>query len=670
MREEAPLPRAAVSITPLRKQALLVEARRNRVEWVDASSPYRTLINGVGSTSSWNAIEKLLASSNGGKADYSSQTDLDSLPGSNDRQPEDEDDTSSGVRDGMDLLRKARACASMKSAVGIVSTLYSGIPVREIEERVARQMMSQLSADDVKSILAGSQLHSQKEREAVIASGLKNLTVAQKAAAGHQVFIQRLRSPEAAELVQGMKYFVSSLENSIQTKLAEQADKSQIASETAASIHTYLDKTTKLLKAHVLWQKDDVDEFELNGKLAMESFLFQKFHKALWSLTCDSEGDKNVGDKIQSLQFITWENFDIKCLSGKDVNLSPDAAPTDLEEGTTAPPSPVDTWSVTLDALRFVDAQWSPTAKLVLFVEAYRGVSATLCAAMSKGELPGADDSLPALILAILHAKPENVVSNLAFVQEFVRPDLLRGEPGYVLTSALSAIQFIMDVKDSSSLTISPGEFSQGLAKCTAEIEKREEKTKKGEARVAERNEFAAGSADLETTMDTKHETSKRSTKGYKEISARDVRAARVQGEDVTLEWALRWQATNNPINEARGTMSQDGSADDERSSSNWSQSRFGPAAVYSLPQGFTRTYSFLGVQPDDIRISDIPTLLDEYHQLVRVCETLLTEKNAELAAEHKRRLKMARDQLESDAAAAAVNVPWKSSTDYKQVSS
>jgi len=83
-------------------------------------------------------------------------------------------------------------------------------------------------------------------------------------------------------------------------------------------------------------------------------------------------------------------------------------------------------------------------------------------------------------------------------------------------------------------------------------------------------------------------------------------------------------------------------------------------STMYSLPQDFSRTYSYLGVQPEDIRISDIPTLLHEYNQLVHLCENLLTEKSAELAAEHKRRLKSARDQLESNA--AAVDFPMRKS--------
>jgi hypothetical protein len=43
-----------------------------------------------------------------------------------------------------------------------------------------------------------------------------------------------------------------------------------------------------------------------------------------------------------------------------------------------------------------------------------------------------------------------------------------------------------------------------------------------------------------------------------------------------------------------------------------------------SLPDGFKRSYQFLATEPDDIRMSDIPALLEEYRMLVRTTEMLL----------------------------------------------
>jgi len=174
---------------------------------------------------------------------------------------------------------------------------------------------------------------------------------------------------------------------------------------------------------------------------------------------------------VESLQFISWEHLDIPIhlnTASKETSSAASSSSDTVKD--------YDAWSIAVDALWFVDAQWSPTAKLVLLVEAYIGIMESITAKIQQQEqqsvLPGADDSLPALILAILQARPENVMSNLQFAQMLTRPELLREELGYVLTSVFSAIHFIMEIKDSSSLTISQEEFTLGLSKCIEENKK------------------------------------------------------------------------------------------------------------------------------------------------------------------------------------------------------
>lgn len=707
------MPRATtpIIITPLRKQALLVEARRNRVEWVDESaSPYKVAGSTTSSRKQW--IELFLKESDEGLPSSSSsqhqpcQEDVikgDTSKPSSTTNPSvalEYDNTDDD--DGLDLLRKSRVCAAMKSAITIVSTLYSDIPASKIEERIVRQMMSQLSTKDVKAILSSSSKKKKKnEMKDTTALLTQKLPVLLKSTSGYDAFIQWLRSPEAADLVQELKHFVSSLEASTSKKLQipkeqqqqeqqHQKHKSQVAVETAASIHAFLDKQTQNLKSHVLWQTESDEEFHLNCKIPMETFLFQKLYKILWKLTCDTESDSHVADKIQSLQFISWEHLDIpypttttttansKVESSSSVTTAEEAHHND------------DAWSVSLDALRFVDAQWSPTAKLVLLVEAYRGITTALTANIQQQQkeqsvLLGADDSLPALILAILQAKPDNVMSNLQFIQTMARPDLLRGELGYVLTSVFSAIHFIMDIKDSSSLTISQEEFALGLSK-SLEEHKKNNKRSSNEGQNREDASIFGTSTDLldaavESSSAIEDKNGERrqtvaSAKEHIEITPRDIRRARNEGENIDLEWALRYQAaaaaSRREQSSPMGEGVDESSNHDANNGSRFEQEKNGSTAsstterpfsatsmIYNaLPQGFTRTYSFLGVPPEDIRVSDIPLLLHEYNQLVRVCENLLSEKNAKLVAEHKRRLKTVREQLESEA--AAVDFPRK----------
>ncbi len=386
---------------------------------------------------------------------------------------------------------------------------------------------------------------------------------------------------------------------------------------------------------------------------------------------------------VESLQFISWEHLDIPIhlnTASKETSSAASSSSDTVKD--------YDAWSIAVDALWFVDAQWSPTAKLVLLVEAYIGIMESITAKIQQQEqqsvLPGADDSLPALILAILQARPENVMSNLHFAQMLTRPELLREELGYVLTSVFSAIHFIMEIKDSSSLTISQEEFTLGLSKCIEENKKM-----KGNSYDKKSGENSAGltsstrgtdsvsvgslmAPTLDNNANANSQLESTQTTHGGEISPRDIRIARKRGEVIDLDWALRHQAAVGTSDQPSVLIS-DGTAYEVNHSNCNATDKItkevntaittmdcpisATSMIHnSLPQGFSRTFSFLGVPPEDIRVIDIPLLLHEYNQLVRVCENLLSEKNAKLVAEHKCRLKTVHDQLKSDAAATTTH--------------
>jgi hypothetical protein len=824
---------------------------------------------------------------------------------------------------GTALLCRARACASLKSAVEVVGTMYAGLSAKNAEQRIARQLMSQVNSKEVKDLLASAK-EAQQQQQALIqtaatdttSSGTtdataptpsmsnttdtseddtawktttntttsssysasahppgsimtltQNLSVTRKAADGYDVFVQRLRSPEAAELVQGMKYFVTSLERTIQLHVNEITSKaecqqannakvgggggangstatsghsflplqragsmnkqklvqgltqfvasswdsnkrgvaggsstepeirlydssvsepppehtnntvrnveknknpslhrqqhppppekdlfslhkkeeySSVCHEAASSIQSFVQKHTASLKTHLLWQNDSPDEFELQAKIAMETFLFQKFHQTLWDLTEDGASDEEMADQLESLQFITWKHLDIKCLLSNNAAMSNNASlpvvppkcttvageeneassssntkdepTTDTKTDTDTNvhvnaveaakqqqqqqhpssdkalermiPVPSDQWSIPVNALRFLNAQWSPTSKLVLIMKAYRGVSAALCTAMPPGELPGADDTLPTLILALLHAQPIHIVSNLAFIQSFARPDLLRGEPGYVLTSLISALQFLRELKDASSLTICPDAFAEGLRQCQASL-----KAKRGKTTTNNTNmNSSSGGASIRSKLDEYNDeeetsdylaedndgTDKASSSRRRPVSVLELRQARLNGEEVCLEWAAKWQqdraaaaglSSDNPLvlHSPGSTGSMGGAFLTTKTKKSQSSDSFGSMLSASagggnggigIGNGSTHThtprnYSYLGVPPEDVRVVDVPILLEEYHELVRFCESLLNTRNSELVAEQKRQKKALRDKLERSAAAA-----------------
>jgi cellobiose phosphorylase len=116
-------------------------------------------------------------------------------------------------------------------------------------------------------------------------------------------------------------------------------------------------------------------------------------------------------------------------------------------------------------------------------------------------------------------------------------------------------------------------------------------------------------------------------------IPVQEVRAARLRGDVVDMEWALRWQAQQQQEEgEAAPTVS---SSKHKRTSSN-NTVLVDEFLTEGLPTGFTRNYSFLATRPDDVRMADLPRLLSEYRMLVHTTESLLAERMTKHAAERK----------------------------------
>jgi Vacuolar sorting protein 9 (VPS9) domain len=78
---------------------------------------------------------------------------------------------------------------------------------------------------------------------------------------------------------------------------------------------------------------------------------------------------------------------------------------------------------------------------------------------------PGADDVLPLLILTVKHSNPENLFSELKYLNTYLEPSQLDSEGGYLLTQFASAVKFLENA-DSTVLSISPSEFESSLRRC------------------------------------------------------------------------------------------------------------------------------------------------------------------------------------------------------------
>lgn len=143
----------------------------------------------------------------------------------------------------------------------------------------------------------------------------------------------------------------------------------------------------------------------------------------------------------------------------------------------------------------------------------------------------------------------------------------------------------------------------------------------------------------------------------YVPIPIGEVRAARLRGEEIYTWARRRWMeekrgtaaGSNNDFMSACARNMTQGT--DAQLSQN-QQQRQRPR-VLPLPKGFIRTYNYVSTDPDDIRMSDIPSLLNEYRMLVLGLETFLTDQTTRQNEYRKEEIERTRSRLEMDASEA-----------------
>jgi len=210
----------------------------------------------------------------------------------------------------------------------------------------------------------------------------------------------------------------------------------------------------------------------------------------------------------------------------------------------------------------------------------------------------GADDVLPALIFSLIRAKPGHILSDLRFVELFgtgieISPvsgggsdvdggcnsngngTILGGEAGYAFTNLCGAIQFVeglrLDKAETngfgsrvitddgngeslpesmiSQLSISAKDWKEGLEKCRLKVTESRRCMEVAKVTVAIKTDSSDGTDRVvvnslgrchvnevaTTTTITPNLT-------IPEIPVREIRAARLSGQEINIEWVKRWQ--------------------------------------------------------------------------------------------------------------------------------
>jgi len=223
----------------------------------------------------------------------------------------------------------------------------------------------------------------------------------------------------------------------------------------------------------------------------------------------------------------------------------------------------------------------------------------------------------------MIGAKPSQLVLNVRFLELFATKDEMKGETGYAFTLFSSSLQFLkyLDLNPNlekqgleqplhSGLSISDAELLQGLEKWRV----------KTTHDPSSYEEFNSAKSVLHT-------------RGPFFLSPVALREARSRGECINLQWARKWEG----LQRQTSVLSLPGD-----------ESRQGLSEVPpSLPDNFSRAYSYLATDAKDIKLSDIPALLKEYEMLVYATEALLAERTSTMNRVRKQEADQRRAALE-----------------------
>lgn len=88
----------------------------------------------------------------------------------------------------------------------------------------------------------------------------------------------------------------------------------------------------------------------------------------------------------------------------------------------------------------------------------------------SGSEVASADQFLPILIYVILRANPDNLLSNIEYIQRFRRPEKLEGEAAYYLSSLSGAVSFIETLDAAGLSDITREEFEHNVEAAISDL--------------------------------------------------------------------------------------------------------------------------------------------------------------------------------------------------------
>ncbi|CAG9463441.1 unnamed protein product [Pedinophyceae sp. YPF-701] len=246
----------------------------------------------------------------------------------------------------------------------------------------------------------------------------------QDAASSFHHFLEKMKNPQASDLVRSIKTFVNEFE---QTKKRKGGSDPESDSKRIQDFFIQMDVA---FRSHPLWRDCSEAELEAAGE-GLEKYVLTKLHPLLFATAPeDRERDELLSLHMRGLQFLKPEHLEI-------------------------PEGHADEDKVAMAAreLARMAEYKAPRDKLVCMLNCCRLVADALDAKRS-----GADDFIPLLIYVVVRAQPPAFESNLQYVQRFRGHRRQGGEHEYYLTTLVSVSNFVETI-DANQLRVPHEEF-------------------------------------------------------------------------------------------------------------------------------------------------------------------------------------------------------------------
>mmetsp|Transcript_27565 Transcript_27565/g.51483 ORF Transcript_27565/g.51483 Transcript_27565/m.51483 type:complete len:684 (+) Transcript_27565:108-2159(+) len=535
----------------------------------------------------------------------------------------------------------------------------------------------------------------------------------------YSIFLEKLKHSSSTEIVNMLRKFVTKIQVFVRdndynahnvtikpTVLATTTTVSTSATDVKLDIPQeiieFMSQVEQILRQHVLWSSEPPDEFKKTID-SLEKFLFHKLHSCLFPQVIKKNLDKDemLRERIESLAFLDPEHLDMVPLKKNPPNREESfqllKRKLKIKENELVNASNVEMKTLNVNMMNVHTEGLTEAVYLLKYslsteclspsdmMDCLKDVAQSAIETISANQVnkkkaksnnaaslvglvtasppqnnkkapPGADDLLPALILAIKEANPANFSSTISYLETYLPPKKLFSEAGFILTQFVSAVQFLEHV-NANALTISPLEFEESMYKCKhggasrmrileEENELREKlmyKKKQGQSAPGAANSTSTGHGSKKggearsagTTCDI-HEVYKRIKSSHardedlqttltvdNSLSSRDpanddsssIRFKRINQALITAHKAYR---ASDVQNQAIAIWSQAGDSGTKD---------FKSGIGVNIDEELSGLINFYDKSADMLTMKDIPRIMAEYRMLVRACAATLTEK-------------------------------------------